>query len=300
MDRFSIFVDAGYFFAAGAFAITAAKTPRRNINLVSAEAVIQGLCEQATKQSSIPNLLRVYWYDAITGPRLSMEQSTLAHLAGVKLRLGSLNNAGQQKGVDSLIVTDMIELARNRAISDAILVAGDEDLRIAVQVAQTFGVRVHVLAVGDATSNVSLALRMEADSLAVLDVSWLKKHMAVAESGGLPAPAKLPTASAGGSRAAPAVPLGGGGRVSPAASTIGKSLEDAARDVSNELLGAASHEALDGLADHLKTDTTIPPEFDRKLIAITAKQLGRELDSGEKRKIRGVFVKAVRERSTGS
>jgi uncharacterized LabA/DUF88 family protein len=53
----------------------------------------------------------------------------------VKIRLGYINGAGQQKGVDSLIVTDLIELARNQAISDAYLVSGDGDLRVAVQIA---------------------------------------------------------------------------------------------------------------------------------------------------------------------
>ena len=46
---------------------------------------------------------------------------------------------GRQKGVDSLIVTDLIELARNHAISDAVLLAGDEELRIGVQIAQSLG-----------------------------------------------------------------------------------------------------------------------------------------------------------------
>jgi uncharacterized LabA/DUF88 family protein len=34
-----------------------------------------------------------------------------------------------------LIGTDLIELARNHAISDAVLLSGDEDLRIGVQIA---------------------------------------------------------------------------------------------------------------------------------------------------------------------
>ena len=75
------------------------------------------------------NLLRVYWYDGTsTGP--TAQHLTLAHLDNVKVRLGFVNSVGEQKGVDSLIVTDMITLARNRAISDAVLVSGDEDLQI--------------------------------------------------------------------------------------------------------------------------------------------------------------------------
>lgn len=61
-------------------------------------------------------LLRIYWYDGTsTGP--TAQQLTMAHLADVKVRLGFVNSVGEQKGVDSLIVTDMITLARNRGIS---------------------------------------------------------------------------------------------------------------------------------------------------------------------------------------
>src|SRR5712692_9876721 len=154
MERFAIFVDAGYFFAASSQAINGSTAVRRNISIRHAPALIAALVEQATKQCENPSLLRIYWYDAIQGPRMSLEQTTLAHHVGLKLRLGTLNNVGEQKGVDSLIVTDLIELARNGAIADAVLISGDEDLRVAVQVAQTFGVRVHVLAVGDPSKNV--------------------------------------------------------------------------------------------------------------------------------------------------
>ena len=54
----------------------------------------------------------------------------------VKLRLGNLNARGQQKGVDAQIRADMEALARHRAITDAVLVAGDEDMVPAVEAAQ--------------------------------------------------------------------------------------------------------------------------------------------------------------------
>ncbi len=186
-DRYAVLVDAGYFFAAGAQTLHKTVTTRRHTSLVSPEGLIKALTKRASSQAFTDGtsvapagrLLRVYWYDALLGPRPTPEQTTIAHLAGVKLRLGSMNNAGEQKGVDSLIVTDLIELAQNRAVSDAILVSGDEDLRIAVQIAQTYGVRVHVLAVGDPKKNVSAALQMEADSVEILDEQWLREHIAV-------------------------------------------------------------------------------------------------------------------------
>ena len=66
--------------------------------------------------------------------------------------------------MDSLIVTDLIELARNRAITDALILSGDEDIKIGVQVAQTFGVRVHLLGIKPAKGSQSDNLMMEADT----------------------------------------------------------------------------------------------------------------------------------------
>jgi hypothetical protein len=108
-------------------------------------------------------LLRVYWYDGTsTGP--TAQHLTLAHLDNVKVRLGFVNSVGEQKGVDSLIVTDMIALARNRAICDAVLVSGDEDLRVGVQQAQEFGVRVHLVGIKPSRGSQSLFLLQEADT----------------------------------------------------------------------------------------------------------------------------------------
>lgn len=120
MERYAIFVDAGYFFAGGAQAAFGAQTPRKQLSLKTPAELVAALHEQATRACANTPLLRVYWYDAMPGARLSLEQTNIALLAGVKLRLGALNSAGEQKGVDSLIVTDLIDLARNRAIADAV------------------------------------------------------------------------------------------------------------------------------------------------------------------------------------
>ena len=91
------------------------------------------------------------------GPR----HAELAESDGIKLRLGYLNMAGEQKGINTLIVTDMIELARNGSMCDAVLVSGDEDVRVGVVVAQSFGVRVHLLGIAPSRSSQSKQLRME-------------------------------------------------------------------------------------------------------------------------------------------
>src|SRR3989454_11238957 len=165
MQRFAIFIDAGYFFAAASQAIRGSAAARRNISIRNIPETIATLVSQASRQCENPSLLRIYWYDAIQGPRMSLEQTTLAHHVGLKLRLGTLNNAGEQKGVDSLIVTDLIELARNGAIADAVLISGDEDLRVAVQGGKTFGVRANVRSGGDPPTKVSFKIHKGGDSV---------------------------------------------------------------------------------------------------------------------------------------
>ena len=112
--------------------------------------------------SELP-LLRIYWYDGTSfGP--SRDQISLAEKDDVKIRLGLVTDRGEQKGVDSLIVTDMLTLARNRAMSECILLSGDEDVRIGVQQAQELGVRVHLLGIESASKSQSDLLRRASDT----------------------------------------------------------------------------------------------------------------------------------------
>ena len=282
MDRHAIFVDAGYFFAAGTQAAFGAATSRKLFSVKSPDALVKELVAVAAVPVDAKPLLRVYWYDAMPGPRLSLEQTAIALLPAVKLRLGALNSAGEQKGVDSLIVTDLIELARNGAISDAVLVSGDEDLRIAVQLAQSFGVKVHILAAGNPSQNVSASLQMEADSVSALDGAWFGKHLVKAAAPAAPPPATSTAQLEGDQGAAIKVPA----------------LADAAAAICTELLREASLAQLAGLNEHFKTQQSVPPEFDRKLIAKVAALLaGRKLTGDEMRRVRGVFVQQVRSRS---
>lgn len=279
MDRHAIFVDAGYFFAAGAQAAFNTNTPRKKITIKDSEQLFAALREKTASITDGIPLLRAYWYDAMPGPRLSLEQSSVAKLNGVKLRLGALNSAGEQKGVDSLIVTDLIDLARNRAIADAVLISGDEDLRIAVQIAQSFGVRVHVLAAGDPVKNVSPSLQMEADSVSSLDSAWFKQHLELTTP-------PIPT---------PSIPA----KVAEPDTVV--MIEHASISASNEILGQLQQEQIILLKDHFESSTTIPPEYDRKLIAKVSEALSsKRLTGDEMRHARGVFVKGVRIKASTS
>ncbi len=283
MNRYAIFVDAGYFFAAGAqaaFGLHAPPITRRQISVKSPKALLDDLGHEAAATTDNIPLLRVYWYDAMPGARMSLDQSSLALLSGVKMRLGALNSAGEQKGVDSLIVTDIIDLARNRAITDAVVVTGDEDLRIAFQVAQSLGVRVHILAAGDPTKNVSPSLQMEADSVRALDSEWFRKHFDL----------NVPVAISSPLAAAPVTPSS---EALPASQPT--SIDAASNAVINEMLANITSEQRAQLAAHFIAQWTIPPEYDRPLIAKVSTALsGQHLTGSEKRRIRGQFITSIK------
>jgi uncharacterized LabA/DUF88 family protein len=167
MDKAIIFVDAGYLLAASAELLTGSK--KRSAIEVSYQPLIAALIDMAEHHCRL-DVLRVCWYDGARRGIPTQEQLVVAHLPHVKLRLGRQTHYGQ-KGVDSLIVLDMTSLARERAMSTAYLISGDEDIREGVAVAQQTGVRVVLLGVPgrDDRSNQADTLIREADEHIVLD-----------------------------------------------------------------------------------------------------------------------------------
>jgi uncharacterized LabA/DUF88 family protein len=161
MGRVAVLVDAGYLFKAGGQLIASRNIGREGVVLDPEAAVDQlgAVAQEITGRE----LLRVYWYDA--APRdSSAPHREVAEIHDLKLRLGHLNSAGQQKGVDALIITDMMTLARNRACDDFVLLSGDADLVAGVLQAQEHGVRVHLLGITPARQNQAPTLRYEADT----------------------------------------------------------------------------------------------------------------------------------------
>jgi hypothetical protein len=136
MDRCAVFVDSGWL---------RSEVPWNHRELVAA------LAGAATARTGLP-LLRVYWYD--TAP-----DDEIAALADVKLRHGRAGTA--------LLAIDLTTLARERAIADALVVSGDEDVREAIAEAQRMGVRVTLGALGARV--LAPALVQEADGVLVLD-----------------------------------------------------------------------------------------------------------------------------------
>ncbi|MFI1799119.1 NYN domain-containing protein [Streptomyces sp. NPDC020379] len=172
----AIFVDAGYVYAA-AGRLVAGTEDRRAFDL-DAEGLIEAFIDKARMIFPDSRLLRVYWYDGARRRIHTAEQQSIAELPDVKVRLGNLNANNQQKGVDSLIRSDLESLARHRAISDAALIGGDEDLVSAVEAAQGYGARVHLWGIEAVTGrNQAEPLLWEVDSQRTFDLDFCKPYV---------------------------------------------------------------------------------------------------------------------------
>jgi len=274
MMRVAVFVDAGYLFAQGSALLTGQPRPRREVEL-DLDRILSGLEELACRLSGVP-LLRIYWYDGTdSGP--TPQHLAVAYKPCVKLRLGFVNTAGEQKGVDSLIVTDMITLARNRAMSDAVLLSGDEDMRVGVQQAQEFGVRVHLLGITPCRGSQSQFLLQEADTTnewTKEDVSkFLSYHAKIAFSDA-PASKMLPTAIAA-------------KQSSAQATSLAALAEEAVKQIRIE---AAEVEALIASYESIHQ---LPRLVDRPLLGLAKKQFGL-LNPDQREQLRAAFVAALR------
>src|SRR5947209_1486278 len=258
MLRIAVFVDAGYLYALCCLSRFRVMYPRVRTSL-DIDAVLRELKrEVAALDGGGGRLIRIYWYDGAPKAGMTAEQLRTASAPDVKLRLGSVNSFGEQKGVDALIAHDLSELARNHAIDIALLVSGDEDILVGVQTAQTFGVRVHLLGIDPAHSQAP-RLMQEADVChewpAGLVADWITGN------------------AAGAPREASGAP-----------------------DMHAVL--AAIGTALDGQRESVietwERETRIAPEIDRHLMKALSAQLGRTLRPQEKPSLRQAFIDALR------
>lgn len=200
LARYAVIVDVGYIYAAAGELLF--NTSSRREFRVDADKLIGALTRHADSLIR-GELLRVYWYDAARDRVPTIDQRVIAQMKWVKLRLGNLNARGQQKGVDAQIRADMEALARHRAVTDAVLIAGDEDMVPAVEAAQAYGVQVHLWGVEPPFgTNQAERLVWEADTVEMLDRAFLEPYFTrqptpaeqvspVAVSATVPSPAQL-------------------------------------------------------------------------------------------------------------
>ena len=174
MDRCALFVDAGYVLADGAMAVHG--TRHRESVSWNYAGILQFLGSVARDRTGVP-VLRCYWYEATVEGRRAPEHDALADLPGVKLRLGRMR-PGRRDGVESEIHRDLTALARNGAVSDAILVSAEEDLAQVISDVQDLGVRVTIVHITvDGNWTISRALRQECDDIIEIGEPHLRPYV---------------------------------------------------------------------------------------------------------------------------
>jgi uncharacterized LabA/DUF88 family protein len=170
VDRCALFVDAGYVLGDGAMAVHGTRN-RESVSWDYA-GVLEVLRNVARDHTGLP-LLRCYWYEATVEGRRSSEHEILADLPGVKLRLGKMK-PGRREGVEGEIHRDLTTLARNRAISDALVVSAEDDLAQVIADVQDLGLRVILVHIAAPGWTAATALRQECDGIVEISEAHLR------------------------------------------------------------------------------------------------------------------------------
>jgi uncharacterized LabA/DUF88 family protein len=274
MDRHVILVDVGYLLAEGGKAYLG--VPKRSGVRCDYGEVATALEELCREHSGVP-LLRSYWYDGAPDYVPTPDHLTIAELPRVKLRLGRLVTRRRevvQKGVDSLIVHDMITLAHERAVTSIHVLAGDEDLREGVAAAQRLGVQVVLLGIPARNPNQALPLIREADEHVLLEAPVLQGFF-----------------HAAGYQPGVEAPRAGEAEEDPVAA-VSKFGEDFAR----EWLARTD---VAQIGELLALEPRIPQELDVQLIVAAEEALGRPLrgDQPLRRALRASFWSEIKRRA---
>src|SRR5262252_6089708 len=138
--------------------------------------LLQLLTSLAREQSGLP-VLRCYWYEATVEGRRSADHDALADLPGVKLRVAKMR-PGRREGVESEIHRDLTTLARNKAVSDAMVISAEEDLAQVIADVQDLGLRVTLLHIAvDGNWTISRTLRQECDDIVEIGSAHLRPYV---------------------------------------------------------------------------------------------------------------------------
>src|ERR1700747_3602965 len=188
VDRCALFVDAGYGLADGAMAVHG--TRRTESVSWDHEGLLQLLSRLARERSGLP-VLRCYWYEATMDGRRTAEQAALADVPGIKLRVAKIR-PGRREGVETEIHRDLTTLARNSAVSDALVVSAEEDLAQVIADVQDLGMRVTLVHIAvDGNWTTPPCLRQESDDIIEIGGEQLRPYVELIV-GAEPVPADEP------------------------------------------------------------------------------------------------------------
>lgn len=276
MNRVAAFVDAGYFWVQCSQLLFNDKRGRGDIFL-DVVRMREKLLEIIRTEFPHATLLRVYWYDGLgTDGNPTDLHRRIHELDDFKVRYGTRNLEGKQKGIDGLLMADLIGLAQNRGITDALILSGDGDLTPGVAAAQTLGVRVHRLEMGAPDAS-SPALRAEVDR----NVLWSPQDVETFITPNLshhdPSIEELDGQEAFGLGTPHSDPdfFGPEDLTGPVREQDEALLRGVAENFSHEM-------EMQGIAKSFLAMPAIPPDIDKRLLFAARTALGRKLFPGEK------------------
>ncbi len=192
MDRCALFVDASYVLADGAVA----DHGRQQQSAWDYAALLKHLTDLARDRTALP-VLRCYWYESGAPGRGPAEHEALASLPGVKLRLTSAG-PGEPGDAGAALRRDLLTLARNRAVSDAVIVSAREELGPVIADAQDHGARVLLMHLSsDLNRTAPRLLRQECDDVVEIPAVSLAPFAHSAAPAAVPGPAASPGRPAG-------------------------------------------------------------------------------------------------------
>jgi uncharacterized LabA/DUF88 family protein len=307
MGRFAVLIDAGYLLSQSVQILSKQQSKsRKDLQLTDPQGLITRIVQHAAETLGNPQLLRVYWYDGVSH-KLTAEHEALSLLPDVQFRPGTISKSGQQKGVDSKIMADLIELSANQAITDAALLTGDGDLVVGIDLAQRRGVRVAVLGLEDTaiglSHNQSFEVVCVADRIKRLgraDIAAFFSYKSSAPvAGAAEAPAAKPRAAAAKKTSAKKAPA-----KKVAAATTPKSATKAAAKPATPVAAKAQPELteLPAIVQHF-IRSAVPPmdksmvtptgalgqAVDGKLLKAATEALGRKPMPSERNELRRLF-----------
>jgi len=298
MKRIAIFLDAPYFWSQTSHLLAGRHAPRNQVQM-DLQSLREHLLNEAEDQLPDGDLLRVYWYDVPARSGKTPEHHAIDQLDDVKLRLAARAGVGQQGGLDSLLITDLMGLAQQRAITHALVVSGSADLAPALLAVQGMGLRVHLLSLGGATAT----LAAEADLKRVWGLEQLDRFATWLGPAQEPGPeAYLGTAlgggggggngGSGGSSGNGGHGMGGMGWVPPVADAQTPSLVAVAQAASAHIKDGPLAMVFAALKPGVRA---LPREIDSALLAVGRDELGRALTESEKRELRREFQALVKQ-----
>lgn len=174
-------------------------------------------------------------------------------------------------------------------MADAVLLSGDEDLRVGVQQAQEFGVRVHLLGIKPSRGSQSLLLLQESDTTHEWDEATVSTFLTCRTA---VAPAAPLATTTPGTAARPAEIV----VVTAAVNLVGTTTLDPIDISASEVVARLSLTELGTVLEAFESSRQIVRDIDRQLLGNGRARLGRELTPEEKRRVRDRFLQGCRSR----